>query len=47
MQTSLRFLENIFEDIFLDLFILKQGRQFGIGAEQWMTDVIEVLILNP
>ena len=25
----------------------KQGRQFGIGAEQWMTDVIEVLIWNP
>ena len=25
----------------------KQGRQFGKGAEHWMTDVIEVLIWNP
>ena len=25
----------------------KQGRKFSIGAEHWMTDVIEVLIWNP
>ena len=25
----------------------KQGRQFGIGAEHLITDVIEVLIWNP
>ena len=25
----------------------QHGRQFGIGAEHWMTDVIEVLIWNP